>query len=59
MPLRHGDRRNRGKPQPRGMYSVYVRRNPREVEEEEKWRENANNMEYWGKTKVTVERSDE
>ena len=49
--------RKRGRPQPR--WEDWVKRDLRKAEEEEKWREKANNRHQWKQiTKVAVQRSD-
>ena len=54
----HGGSRKRGRPQLR--WEDCVKRDMRKAEEEEKWRENANNRDQWKHIKkVAVLRSDQ
>ena len=56
--IKHDGCRKRGRPQLR--WEDCVKRDLRKAEEEEKWREKANNRDQWKRiTKVAVHRSDE
>ena len=56
--MKHDGCRKRGRPQLR--WEDCVKRDLRKAEEEEKWREKANNRDQWKRiTKVAVHRSDE
>ena len=55
--MKHDGCRKRGRPQLR--WEDCVKRDLRKAEEEEKWREKANNRDQWKRiTKVAVHRSD-